>query len=62
MTPFNENRKLFNVLDILEPAALRMKIEDQRAKGAGWQIQLHENGGKQHAMPCHHALAEALRA
>ena len=26
------------------------------------QIRLHEKGGKQHAMPCHHALAEALRA
>ena len=43
-------------------AALRMKVEDLRSKGAGWQIQLHEKGGKQHAMPCHHALAEALRA
>ncbi len=43
-------------------AALRMKVEDLRPQGAGWQIQLHEKGGKQHAMPCHHALAEALRA
>ena len=43
-------------------AALRMKVEDLRSKGAGWQIQLQEKGGKQHAMPCHHALAEALRA
>jgi integrase len=42
-------------------AALRMKVEDLRPKGAGWQIQLHEKGGKQHVMPCHHALAEALR-
>ncbi len=41
-------------------AALRMKVEDLRPQGAGWQIQLHEKGGKQHAMPCHHALAEAL--
>ncbi|MGA3403170.1 MAG: tyrosine-type recombinase/integrase [Acetobacteraceae bacterium] len=23
---------------------------------------MHEKGGKHHAMPCHHALAEALRA
>jgi hypothetical protein len=23
---------------------------------------LHEKGGKAHKMPCHHALAEALRA
>jgi site-specific recombinase XerD len=43
-------------------AALRMKVEDLRPKGVGWQIQLHEKGGKQHVMPCHHALAEALRA
>jgi site-specific recombinase XerD len=42
-------------------AALKMKVEDLRPKGAGWQIQLHEKGGKRHAMPCHHALAEALR-
>jgi site-specific recombinase XerD len=43
-------------------AALRMKVEDLRPKGAGWQVQLHEKGGKLHTMPCHHALAEALRA
>ena len=43
-------------------AALRMKVEDLRPKGASWQILLHEKGGKQHMMPCHHALAEALRA
>ncbi|MGE0372949.1 MAG: tyrosine-type recombinase/integrase [Gammaproteobacteria bacterium] len=43
-------------------AALRMRVEDLRPKGAGWQIQLHEKGGKEHVMPCHHALAEALRA
>ena len=41
-------------------AALAMKVEDLRPKGAGWQIRLHEKGGKQHAMPCHHQLAEAL--
>ena len=43
-------------------AALKMKVEDLRPKGAGWQVRLHEKGGKQHVMPCHHALAEALRA
>ena len=43
-------------------AALRMKVEDLRPQGSGWQVQLHEKGGKQHVMPCHHALAEALRA
>jgi site-specific recombinase XerD len=43
-------------------AALRMRVEDLRPQGAGWRVQLVEKGGKQHAMPCHHALAEALRA
>ena len=43
-------------------AALKMKVEDLRPRGAGWTVRLHEKGGKQHSMPCHHALAEALRA
>ena len=43
-------------------AALGMTVEDLRPKGAGGQILLLEKGGKQHMMPCHHALAEALRA
>src|SRR3984885_12567486 len=43
-------------------AALKMKVEDLRPQGAGWLLRLHEKGGKDHAMPCHHALAEALRA
>jgi len=43
-------------------AALKMKVEDLRPRGAGWTVRLHEKGGKEHSMPCHHALAEALRA
>ena len=43
-------------------AALKMRVEDLRPRGAGWSIRLQEKGGKQHVMPCHHALAEALRA
>jgi site-specific recombinase XerD len=43
-------------------AALKMKVEDLRPRSAGWMVRLHEKGGKQHSMPCHHALAEALRA
>jgi len=43
-------------------AALKMKVEDLRPRGAGWTIRLHEKGGKHHAMPCHHALANALHA
>jgi len=43
-------------------AALKMKVEDLRPRGAAWTIRLHEKGGKDHAMPCHHSLAEALHA
>jgi site-specific recombinase XerD len=43
-------------------AALKMKVDDLRPKGPGWEIRLHEKGSKYHAMPCHHSLAEALHA
>jgi integrase len=43
-------------------AALKMRVEDLQSKGSGWLIRLHEKGGKQHMMPCHHALSEALHA
>jgi integrase len=43
-------------------AALKMRVDDLQSKGSGWLIRLHEKGGKQHTMPCHHALAEALHA
>jgi hypothetical protein len=33
-----------------------MKVEDLRPRNAAWSIRLHEKGGKQHTMPCHHAL------
>ena len=42
--------------------ALKMRVEDLRPRGAGWTLRLHENGGKYHSMPCHHALARALHA
>ena len=43
-------------------AALTMRVEDVRPRGAGWELQLHEKGGRQHAMPAHHVLAEAVHA
>jgi integrase len=43
-------------------AVLKMRVDDLQSKGSGWLIRLHEKGGKQHMMPCHHALAEALHA
>jgi integrase len=39
-------------------AALAMRVEDFRPRGAGWVLRLHEKGGKLHIMPCHHTLAE----
>lgn len=43
-------------------AALQMRVDDARPQGAGWVVRLHEKGGKQHAMPAHHALSEAMHA
>jgi site-specific recombinase XerD len=43
-------------------AALKMKVEDLRPRGAGSELRLREKGGKQHVIPCHHALAEELHA
>jgi integrase len=37
-----------------------MKVEDLRPRGAAWTVRLHEKGGKERVMPCHHSLAEAL--
>jgi site-specific recombinase XerD len=42
--------------------ASKMRVEDLQSKAAGWLIRPHEKGGKQHMIPCHHALAEALHA
>ena len=43
-------------------AALAMKVEDVfTQKGRLW-VRLHEKGGKDHAMPCHHTLEEILAA
>ena len=43
-------------------AGLRMRVEDRRPHGAGWELRLREKGGKQHVIPCHHAPAELLHA
>ena len=43
-------------------AALAMRVEDVRVQGSGWVVRLHEKGGRQHAMPAHHALSEAVHA
>jgi site-specific recombinase XerD len=43
-------------------AALGMKIEDVFTQNRRLWVRLHEKGGKDHAMPCHHNLEQALTA
>lgn len=43
-------------------AALKMKAEDVYVQGRRTWVRLHEKGGKQHEMPCHHNLDEYLHA
>ena len=31
-------------------AALKMRVEDLRARGAGWELRLREKGGKRHLL------------
>jgi integrase/recombinase XerC len=40
-----------------------MRVENYYARGRALVcVRLHEKGGKQHVMPCHRLLTEALRA
>jgi site-specific recombinase XerD len=41
-------------------AALGMKVEDVFTHNRRLWVRLHEKGGKDHAMPCHHNLEQAL--
>jgi site-specific recombinase XerD len=43
-------------------AALGMKVEDVYTQGRRLWVRLHEKGGKEHKMPCHHNLEEYLTA
>lgn len=43
-------------------AALGMKVEDVYTQNRHLWVRLHEKGGKDHAMPCHHHLEQALAA
>jgi site-specific recombinase XerD len=43
-------------------AALGMKVEDVYTQNRRLWVRLHEKGGKDHAMPCHHHLDSALSA
>jgi len=43
-------------------AALHMNVEDYYPQGKRWWVRLHEKGGKQHEMPCHHLLETYIDA
>jgi site-specific recombinase XerC len=43
-------------------AALSMKVEDVYTQSRRLWLRLHEKGGKEHKMPCHHNLEEYLTA
>jgi site-specific recombinase XerD len=43
-------------------AALKMRAEDVYIQGRRTWVRLHEKGGKQHEMPCHHNLDAYLHA
>ena len=43
-------------------AAVAMRLEDVYVQGRGTWVRLHEKGGKEHAMPCHHNLDAYLHA
>jgi len=43
-------------------AVLKMQVEDYYPKGKRYWLRLHEKGGKEHALPCHHLTEEYLDA
>ena len=43
-------------------AAIGMRVEDVYTQNRQLWVRLHEKGGKQHAMPCHHNLESYLHA
>jgi len=43
-------------------AALAMNVEDVYVQNRRLWVRLHEKGGKEHVMPCHHNLEEYLHA
>ena len=43
-------------------AVLQMRVEDVYVENRRSWVRLHEKGGKEHVMPCHHNLEASLRA
>ena len=43
-------------------AVIKMQVEDVYVQGRRTWVRLHEKGGKEHEMPCHHNLDDYLHA
>ena len=43
-------------------AVIKMQVEDVYVQGRRTWVRLHEKGGKEHEMPCHHSLEDYLHA
>ena len=43
-------------------AVLQMKVGDYFVQERGGRVRLHEKGGKEHEVPCHHKLEDLLDA
>jgi integrase len=41
-------------------AVINMKVKDYFTQGRRGWVRLHEKGGKEHEVPCHHVLEEFL--
>jgi integrase/recombinase XerD len=41
-------------------AAIGMKVKDYFTQGRRGWVRLHEKGGKEHEVPCHHTLEQIL--
>lgn len=41
-------------------AAVSMRLSDYFPEGKRWRLRLHEKGGKEHVVPCHHVAEECL--
>ena len=43
-------------------AVIKMQVDDVYVQGRRTWVRLHEKGGKEHEMPCHHNLDDYLQA
>jgi integrase len=41
-------------------AAVGLRVRDYFPEGKRWRLRLHEKGGKEHVVPCHHVAEEYI--